>query len=143
MTIDITTPALLFPAISLLLLAYTNRFLAVAQVIRALAGRLAESEDLDVRRQVNNLRLRVRLIKWMQGAGIISILLCMVSMVCLFVDQEYWARFAFVISLALMICSLLISFWETLLSGEALKYELHRCERLQRQQRQQRQSDKS
>ncbi len=50
MTIDITTPALLFPAISLLLLAYTNRFLAVAQVIRALAGRLAESEDLDVRR---------------------------------------------------------------------------------------------
>ncbi|OEU64077.1 MAG: II family cellulose-binding protein [Desulfuromonadales bacterium C00003094] len=143
MTIDITTPALLFPAISLLLLAYTNRFLAVAQVIRALAGRLAESEDLDVRRQVNNLRLRIRLIKWMQGAGIISILLCMVSMVCLFVDQEYWARFAFVISLALMIFSLLISFWETLLSGEALKYELHRCERLQRLHRLQRKSDKS
>jgi hypothetical protein len=132
MTIDITTPALLFPAISLLLLAYTNRFLAVAQVIRALAGRLAESEDLDVRRQVNNLRLRIRLIKWMQGAGIISILLCMVSMVCLFVDREYWGRFAFVISLALMIFSLLLSFWETLLSGEALKFELHRCERLQR-----------
>lgn len=146
MSIDITTPALLFPAISLLLLAYTNRFLAVAQVIRALAGRLAESEDLDVRRQVNNLRLRIRLIKWMQGAGIISILLCMVSMVCLFVDQEYWARFAFVVSLALMIFSLLISFWETLLSGEALKYELHRCERLQRLQRLHRlqgQTDKS
>lgn len=133
MTIDITTPALLFPAISLLLLAYTNRFLAVAQVIRALAGRLAESEDLDVRRQVNNLRLRIRLIKWMQGAGIISILLCMVSMVCLFADQEYWGRVAFVISLALMIFSLCLSFWETLLSGEALKYELHRCERLQRE----------
>ncbi len=133
MTIDITTPALLFPAISLLLLAYTNRFLALAQVIRALAGRLAESDDLDLRRQVNNLRLRVRLIKYMQGAGIISILLCMVSMVCLFVDQEYLARVAFVVSLALMIFSLGISFWETLLSGEALKYELRRCERLRHQ----------
>ncbi len=133
MTIDITTPALLFPAISLLLLAYINRFLAVAQVIRALAGRLAESEDLDVRRQVNNLRLRIRLIKWMQGAGIVGILLCMVSMVCLFVDQEYGAHFAFVVSLALMIFSLCLSFWKTLLSGETLKYELHRCERLQSQ----------
>lgn len=133
MTIDITTPALLFPAISLLLLAYTNRFLALAQVIRALAGRLAESDDLDLRRQVNNLRLRVRLIKYMQGAGIISILLCMVSMVCLFVDQEYLARVTFVVSLALMIFSLGISFWETLLSGEALKYELRRCERLRHQ----------
>jgi len=86
-------------------------FLAVAQVIRALARRLAESEDLDMRRQVNNLRLRIRLIKWMQGAAIISILLCMVSMVRLFADQEYWGRFAFVISLALMIFSLSISFW--------------------------------
>ncbi len=133
MTIDITTPALLFPAISLLLLAYTNRFLALAQVIRALAGRLAESEDLDVRRQVNNLRMRIRLIKWMQGSGIISILLCMVSMVCLFADQEYWGRFSFVVSLALMIASLGLSFWETLMSGEALKYELQRCERLQRE----------
>jgi len=136
MTIDITTPALLFPAISLLLLAYTNRFLALASVIRALAGRLAESEDLDVRRQVNNLRLRILLIKWMQGAGIISILLCMVSMVCLFADLEYWGRFAFVVSLALMIASLGISFWETLLSGEALKHELRRCERLQRESKQ-------
>ncbi len=133
MTIDITTPALLFPAISLLLLAYTNRFLALAQVIRALAGRLAESDDVDLRRQINNLRLRVRLIKCMQGAGIISILLCMVSMVCLFADQEYLARVAFVVSLALMIFSLGISFWETLLSGEALKYELRRCERLRHQ----------
>lgn len=133
MTIDITTPALLFPAISLLLLAYTNRFLAVAQVIRSLAGRLAESDDLDVRRQVDNLRLRIRLIKWMQGAGIISILLCMVSMVCLFADKEYGGRFAFVVSLALMIFSLGVSFWETLLSGEALKYELHRCERVRHQ----------
>jgi hypothetical protein len=133
MTIDITTPALLFPAISLLLLAYTNRFLALASVIRSLAGCLAESEDSDVRRQVNNLRLRVRLIKWMQGSGIISILLCMVSMICLFADREFAGRLAFVVSLALMIFSLGVSFWETLLSGEALKYELHRCERLQRQ----------
>lgn len=127
---DITTPALLFPAISLLLLAYTNRFLALASVIRALAGRLAESDDVQVRRQINNLRVRISLIKWMQGFGIVSILLCMVSMFCLFIGQETWARISFGISMVLMVVSLGISIWETVLSGEALKHELQRCEML-------------
>ena len=36
MEIDISTPALLFSAISLLILAYTNRFLTIAQIIRNL-----------------------------------------------------------------------------------------------------------
>lgn len=130
MPMDITTPALLFPAISLLLLAYTNRFLALASVIRALASRLAESDDVQVRRQIHNLRVRISLIKWMQGFGIVSILLCMVSMLCLFVGREPWARLSFGVSMVLMVVSLGISIWETLLSGEALKHELHRCENL-------------
>jgi hypothetical protein len=66
----------------------------------------------------------------MQGFGIVSILLCMVSMFCLFVGQESWARISFGISMILMVVSLGISIWETLLSGEALKYELRRCEML-------------
>ncbi|ABA87694.1 hypothetical protein Pcar_0434 [Syntrophotalea carbinolica DSM 2380] len=130
MSMDITTPALLFPAISLLLLAYTNRFLALAGVIRALAGRLAESDDVQVRRQIHNLRVRISLIKWMQGFGIVSILLCMISMLCLFVGREPWARLSFGVSMVLMVVSLGISIWETLLSGEALKHELQRCEML-------------
>jgi hypothetical protein len=133
MEIDLTTPALLFPAISLLLLAYTNRFLALASVIRSLAGRLAQSEDADVRRQLANLGLRISLIKWMQGLGIISILLCMVSMFCLFAGHQPGGRGAFGVSLVLMVLSLGFSFWETLLSGEALKYELRRCDRSSRQ----------
>jgi hypothetical protein len=130
MEINLTTPALLFPAISLLLLAYTNRFLALASVIRFLAGSLLESEDADVRRQLTNLRLRISLIKWMQGLGIISMLLCMISMFCLFAGQEPWGRVSFGVSLVLMVFSLGISFWETLLSGEALKHELRRCDRI-------------
>jgi hypothetical protein len=130
MEINLTTPALLFPAISLLLLAYTNRFLALASVIRSLAGSLLESEDADVRRQLANLRLRISLVKWMQGLGIISMLLCMISMFCLFAGQEPWGRVSFGVSLVLMVFSLGISFWETLLSGEALKYELRRCDRI-------------
>jgi len=121
---------LLFPAISLLLLAYTNRFLALASVIRSLAGSLLESEDADVRRQLTNLRLRISLVKWMQGLGIISMLLCMISMFCLFAGQEPWGRVSFGVSLVLMVFSLGISFWETLLSSEALKYELRRCDRI-------------
>lgn len=93
---------------------------------------MAKSEDADVRRQLVNLRLRISLIKWMQGLGIISILLCMVSMFCLFAGHEPWGRSAFGVSLVLMVFSLGISFWETLLSGEALKYELQRCDRISR-----------
>jgi hypothetical protein len=37
--LSLTTPALLFSAISLLLLAYTNRFLAYASVVRNLHAR--------------------------------------------------------------------------------------------------------
>ena len=135
MQIDITTPALLFPAISLLLLAYTNRFLALASVIRTLAQRLVQSNDPNVRRQIHSLRMRIQLIKWMQGVGIISMLLCMVAMISLFADREPWGRAAFGWSLVLMVVSLGISFWETLLSGEALKHELQRTERQVRQQR--------
>ena len=34
MHIDVSTPSILFPAISLLLLAFTNRFLALANLIQ-------------------------------------------------------------------------------------------------------------
>jgi len=76
---DISTPALLFPAVSLLLLAYTNRFLAVASLIRLLSNQIRTKEDCEVNEQINNLRRRLELTKWMQLFGVISILLCTVS----------------------------------------------------------------
>ncbi|MCB1159995.1 MAG: DUF2721 domain-containing protein [Leptospiraceae bacterium] len=127
MQINITTPALLFPAISLLLLAYTNRFLALASLIRGLAGKIPE-KDTYIQKQIANLRLRIQLIKFMQAFGIAAFTFCVISMILLFLNKELAGRSVFGVSLFLMLISLSISFWETLVSGKALRYELKRYE---------------
>ena len=68
--LTLTTPALLFSAISLIMLAYTNRFLAYASVIRNLHDRYLKEHDDSLLRQINNLKQRLHLTKWMQIFGI-------------------------------------------------------------------------
>ncbi len=98
---DISTPALLFPAVSLLLLAYTNRFLAVASLIRLLSNQIRVKDDCEVNEQINNLRERLEVTKWMQIFGVISILLCTVSMFGLFLEFEELGKKVFGLSLLL------------------------------------------
>ena len=124
MMLDLTTPALLFPAISLLLLAYTNRFLAVASVIRGLHERHLTRPDPAKRQQIAKLRQRVRLIQWMQGLGITSLLGCVLCMGLLFADLEHFARATFAVSLVLMMASLALSVLEIRISANALDIEL-------------------
>lgn len=121
---DLTTPALLFSAISLLLLAYTNRFLVLAQLIRQLHGQAqAEIQDM-VLRQIANLRQRVVLIKVMQGLGVLSFILCSLSMLFIFIKLDGLARISFGLSLFLLVLSLLFSLYEILISTKAIEIEL-------------------
>jgi hypothetical protein len=124
MEINITTPALLFPAISLLLLAYTNRFISLAAVIRILKSRLGQTDNDGLLLQIENLRMRISLIRYMQAFGVMSMLSCVITMIVLFNGYEFAGRVIFVISLLLMILSLLVSLWEIMLSGNALQIEL-------------------
>lgn len=126
MEIEISTPALLFPAISLLLLAYTNRFLALARIIRELVAGESAVDDSTIRTQLRNLRLRVNLIKWMQAFGVCSLTMCTLSMFFLFYKAGHFGSIAFGISLVLMVLSLLLSLWEILLSSDALEVKLHK-----------------
>ena len=82
--ISINTPALLFPAITLLMLAYTNRFLALASLIRNLHSKYKQvrEERTIIREQIRNLKRRLLLVKQMQGSGIISFFLCVLCMLC-------------------------------------------------------------
>jgi hypothetical protein len=128
MEITLTTPSLLFPAISLLLLAYTNRFLGLATVIRELHGNFKTSPDPVYRGQIQNLRTRIRLIKDMQFFGVLSLLLCTVCMFVLFQGWENAGRICFQISLLLMIVSLSLSLWEIYLSVGALNLHLQDLE---------------
>lgn len=124
MSIDLTTPALLFPAISLLLLAYTNRFLAIASLIRQLKSSMNQGNYISTSLQIANLNKRLNLIIMMQAAGVASILFCTISMIFLFVSYEYSGQITFAISLFLMLLSLIISLSEILISSKALKIEL-------------------
>ena len=125
MSIDITTPALLFPAISLLLLAYTNRFLTIANLIRDLNKKYKESPDKKViTGQISNLRSRLTLIRNMQIFGVSSFFLCVLSMSMLFFNSIAWGNYFFGGSLLFLMISLGISLRELQISTRALSIEL-------------------
>ena len=124
MEISINTPALLFPAISLILLAYTNRFMSLAGLVRKLHERWRENHDKEIIAQIRNLRLRLRLIRDMQAMGVFCILGCVVCMYLVFVGHQSAAIIAFGVSLVFLLISLLLSVWEIWISTNALQLEL-------------------
>ncbi len=125
MSITLTTPALLFPAISLLLLAYTNRFLAIATLIRELHKKhKANPQHSIIAGQIKNLKIRLDLIKNMQIFGISSFFLCVLSMFMLFSNNELWGKYTFGASMLFLLISLGISLREIQISTNALKLEL-------------------
>ncbi len=114
----LTTPAVLFPAISLLLLAYTNRFIGLAQIIRNFDS--DQQSDEDVKLQIANLRQRIALIKRMQEAGVVSFFLCVVSMLALYAQYPKIGGSIFAASLLFLLYSLWLSVREIRISVEAL-----------------------
>jgi hypothetical protein len=122
--LDLTTPALLFPAISLLFLAYTNRFLVLAQLIRQLHGnKRVEVRDIVVR-QIENLRRRIVLMKVMQLLGVMAFILCSISMFSIFFHAATAGELLFGGSLVCLTASLLVSLYEVWISTGAIELEL-------------------
>lgn len=126
--IAITTPALLFPAVTFLLIAYTNRFLALGSRIRNLYDRYRSNPDEVLLDQIRSMRRRVVLIRNMQACGVAGLFSCVVCMFFLFAGLQVAGKFFFGSSLLLILASLGISFREILLSVEALNIELRHME---------------
>ncbi|WP_369995484.1 DUF2721 domain-containing protein [Winogradskyella sp.] len=126
--LTLTTPALLFSAISLIMLAYTNRFLAYAAVIRNLSEKYLEKKDSTLMRQINNLKLRLNLTRYMQILGITSLLLCVLTMFLIYIDQHLVAVWVFGFALVLLILSLAFLIMEIQISAKALQYHLNDME---------------
>jgi uncharacterized membrane protein YagU involved in acid resistance len=126
MQISINTPALLFPAITLLMLAYTNRFLALATLIRNLHTKYKTiHEDREtIKAQIKNLRKRLMLVKHMQAAGITSFFFCVLSMLFFYLQHDLWAFAIFGLSLVFLLISLGLSLNEIYISTKALEIEL-------------------
>lgn len=122
MEMTITTPGLLFPAISLLLLAYTNRFVVLTNVIR----QFRDPDQATVRRQVESLRRRLFVIRMMQVFGVLSFVLCTLSMFALFLHWFLLGKLFFGGSLMLLTISLLFSLYEVQVSTHAINIELEK-----------------
>ena len=130
--LSLTTPSLLFSAISLLMLAYTNRFLSYAQLVRNLKEKVIEDKSSVALPQIANLRKRLNLIQSMQVYGIMSLLLCVVSMFFIYIKMYSAAGYIFGIGLILLIVSLAICVREIQISMRSLNLHLHDMEEIEK-----------
>lgn len=125
MDITINTPALLFPAISLIMLAYTNRFLSVAALIRDLHKQYKSTDDTTiVSCQITFLKIRMRMIQNMQYLGISSFVFALLSMYLMYINSMPFARISFALAVVMFACSLIISLLEIRQSTKALEVAL-------------------
>ncbi len=124
MNLNIETPALLFSATSLILLAYTNRFLTIAQIVRGLKKNYEDNKTKSILLEIKNLNLRISLIRYMQLFGVLSLFLSVFTMLVLYLKQETFGVYIFGSSLLCLLISLGISFWEISISVKALRVHL-------------------
>ena len=129
--ISINTPALLFPAITLLMLAYTNRFLSLAALVRKLHEEYNRGEkERNVLLQIKNIRSRLNLIRYMQSFGVLSFLCCVLCMYAIFRNWMIIAHWIFAASLFSLLISIILSLVEINKSTRALEVELSDIEEL-------------
>ena len=128
MELTLTIPALLFPAISLSMLAYNARYLAIAALIRQLHKQYKETGSKFLGLQVRQLQKRLNIIKNMQAVAILSFLFSAITMFLIYVGFTFWANLVFGISLLALVLSLVLSLIEVQLSTKALGIQLHDME---------------
>lgn len=132
MELSINTPAILFPAISLVMLAYTNRFLSLSNRVRSLHDRYLGADNKPIiHGQIKNLKYRLKLIKNMQALGVLSFLSCIICMYLIYIQSESAANYVFAFSLLSFGFSLLLSLLEIQKSTKALELELSDMEDLE------------
>lgn len=132
--LSINTPALLFPAISLMMLAYTNRFFSIANRVRSLHDEYEKARNPTlVLGQIRNLRRRLNMIRIMQALAVMSFLLCMLCMFLIYRDHQPSAQILFIGSMLCLIVSLFFSLIEIFISTKALELELSDIEGLEKE----------
>ena len=122
--LTLITPTFLFSAISLILLAYTNRFLSYAQLVRTLKDAYMEHRSAVTKAQIMNMRKRLKLTKYMQLMGVMSLLLCVATMFLIYIGSQIVSAYVFGFALLLLIVSLGLSVWEIQISVRSLNLHL-------------------
>lgn len=127
--LTLITPTFLFSAVSLILLAYTNRFLSYAQIVRNLKDKYMQDHSAITKAQIMNLRKRLDLTKYMQLLGVMSLLLCVATMFMIYMGWQLISAWVFALALLLLISSLGLSIWEIQISVKSLKIHLSDMEK--------------
>jgi len=128
--VTLNTPALLFPTISLLLLAYTNRYIAISNRIRSLHSQYKTEQSNIIILQISILKKRIFLIRNMQLFGIATMFIAAFSMFLIYYNLEEWVHFVFGLSLISMLISLALCSIEVYLSNKALLIQIKDVEHL-------------
>jgi Protein of unknown function (DUF2721) len=124
MELTVSTPALLFSTVSLMMIAFTNRYLAIASLIRELHDKFNIKAEKRLVQQISHLHRRVYLIRNIQVMIVSSLLFSALCVLCIYLGQQSWAKFLFFSALGLQILALVLSIWEITMSINALKIEL-------------------
>ncbi|MFV0391811.1 MAG: DUF2721 domain-containing protein [Paludibacteraceae bacterium] len=122
--LTLITPSVLFSAISLILLAFTNRFLAYTSLVRSLKDKYLQDKSSVTKAQIENLKKRLKLTRQMQLYGTASLLLCVVTMFLIYIGWQNTAVVVFAVALLLLILSLTLSVWEINISSKSIKIHL-------------------
>ncbi len=122
--LEINTPAVLFPAISFVLLAFTTRYLSLADLIRRLLKEFESNPHVHLQQQIVILKRRLKIIRQMQTVAVVSMLLCVVAMILLYLDDDKPGKVAFGVALAAMVWSLVLGLQEIFLSTHALDIQI-------------------
>ena len=128
--LTLITPTFLFSAVSLILLAYTNRFLSYAQLVRSLKDKYMQDRSAITRAQIVNLKKRLQLTRYMQLFGVMSLLLCVATMFLIYLGSQLISAYIFGLALLLLIASIGLSAWEIQISVKSLKIHLSDMEQL-------------
>jgi hypothetical protein len=129
--LTLNTPALLFPALTLIMLAYTNRFLALGSLIRNLYKEFEKEQNDTTLLQIKTLKHRLRLIRDMQFLGVLSLICCVICMALIYLQFQMAAKLVFGVGLLLLAGSLLYSIYEIIISTKALNIQLRNLEELE------------
>ncbi len=122
--LELTTPAVLFTSISLLISAYTSRFLTLAQLVRQLDSQYRSEPHEVLLKQIKNIQLRINIIRYTQVMGGVSFFLCALATFLIFREQNKLGEFAFGASLVALMISLLLLIIEVQISVKALNVQL-------------------
>lgn len=124
MDFNLETPAMIFPAISLLMLAYTNRFVVLAGLIRELYEEHKVTPKQEILAQIENLQKRMSYIKNMQVLGAIAFILAVVAMLLGMIEYDFESAIVFTLSLVTLVGSLIYLLLELQISITALTIQL-------------------